>query len=174
MSDSQNLPINQLKLISLLELCKKEAEHLIFSWQRIFPQKNNPSPEWITSLKDNEEDAAHLEAFSSRFSRLQDSLGSKLLPALLTCLAETPSSQIENLNKAEKLGIISSTQEWLNVREMRNQLVHEYLEDTNKMLEALIAANRFTPVLIETFNKIRLKAIQTLSIEADVLPSSIK
>ena len=52
--------------------------------------------------------------------------------------------------------------------------MHEYLEDTNKMLEALIAANRFTPVLIETFNKIRLKAIQTLSIEADVLPSSIK
>ncbi len=43
---------------------------------------------------------------------------------------------MENLNRAERLGIIRDTQEWLGARGLRNRLVHEYIDD----LDALAAS----------------------------------
>lgn len=43
-----------------------------------------------------------------RFGRLQDTLGDKLLPLLLSLLGEKVSSAIDNLDRAERLGFIES------------------------------------------------------------------
>jgi hypothetical protein len=51
---------------------------------------------------------APLAAFVSRFGRLQDTVGDKLLPALLSALAEPVGPAIDNLDKAEKLGLLES------------------------------------------------------------------
>ena len=45
-----------------------------------------------------------LDAFVARFARLQDSLGDKLLPALLLALAEPVGAALDNLNVGERLG----------------------------------------------------------------------
>ena len=44
----------------------------------------------------------------ARFGRLQDTVGDKFLPTLLSALAETPGAAIDNLDKAEKLGLMAS------------------------------------------------------------------
>ena len=45
-----------------------------------------------------------LDAFVARLARLQDSLGDKLLPALLLVLAEPVGAALDNLNVGERLG----------------------------------------------------------------------
>jgi predicted nucleotidyltransferase len=44
----------------------------------------------VASLNSNGEDSERTDAFFARFGRLQDTLGDKLLPELLSCLGEKP------------------------------------------------------------------------------------
>lgn len=94
--------------------------------------------------------AERLDAFVGRFGRLQDNLGDKLLPQLLDAMAEKTGAVIENLDRAEKLGWIESADVWLEMRKLRNQMVHECIEDLNILISALKAGHAFVPVLIGT------------------------
>ena len=49
--------------------------------------------------------AERLDAFVSRFGRLQDTVGDKLLPALLFALAEKTGPAIDNLDRAENFDL---------------------------------------------------------------------
>ena len=105
---------------------------------------------WVKSLEDNDERSEMLDAFVSRYSRLQDSLGDKLLRAMLRASLEKTGSQLDNLLLAEKLGWIESTQNWIELRELRNRLVHEYMESADDLLEALHQALDGVQVLTAT------------------------
>ena len=88
-----------------------------------------------------------LDAFVARFARLQDSLGDKLLPALLTALAEPAGAAIDNLNRGERLGWLASVEAWRVIRALRNQMIHEYVEDRRVLESALVAARDAVPML---------------------------
>lgn len=88
-----------------------------------------------------------LDAFVARFARLQDSLGDKLLPALLAALAEPVGAAIDNLNRGERLGWIASVEAWRIIRALRNQMIHEYVEDRRVLEGALLAAHDAVPML---------------------------
>ncbi len=47
-----------------------------------------------------------------RFGRLHDTVGDKLLPALLPALGETPGPAIDNLDRAERLGWVDFADTW--------------------------------------------------------------
>lgn len=98
--------------------------------------------------------AERLDAFVGRFGRLQDNLGDKLLPQLLDAMAEKTGAAIENLDRAEKLGWIASADVWLEMRKLRNQMVHEYIEDLNILVSALNAGHAYVPILIETAQRL--------------------
>jgi hypothetical protein len=55
----------------------------------------------------------------------------------LLALAENPSSQIEVLNRAERLGVIEDVTSWLEARQLRNHLVHEYITDIDAFAKDL-------------------------------------
>lgn len=99
----------------------REGKHLRYSWSRLYSQDLDLT--WVNSLEDNPELAERLEAFVFRFGRMQDTIASKLLLRGLLALAETPASQIETLNRAEKLRVIESVKRWLEARKLRNRLV---------------------------------------------------
>jgi hypothetical protein len=101
--------------------------------------------------------AERLDAFVGRFGRLQDNLGDKLLPQLLDAMAEKTGAVIENLDRAEKLGWIESADVWLEMRKLRNQMVHEYIEDMNILISALQAGHKFVPVLIRTAQQLAVQ-----------------
>ena len=88
-----------------------------------------------------------LDAFVARFARLQDSLGDKLLPALLLALAEPVGAALDNLNVGERLGWFDSVQQWRSVRALRNPMIHEYVEDRWILEGALTAARDAVPML---------------------------
>ncbi len=53
-------------------------------------------------------------------------IADKLLQRWLMALAETPGSQIEILNRAERLGVIGDVEHWLEARKRRNKIIHKY------------------------------------------------
>lgn len=137
-----------LLLAQLVRVARKEAQHLSRTAARIKSQ--SPDLAWVQSLEDDDARGEMLDAFVSRFGRLQDTLGNKLLPAVLRSALEKTGTQLDNLLRAEKLGWIESVQDWVELRELRNRLIHEYVESPEDLLAALLAALRGVGILIET------------------------
>ncbi|NWG73470.1 MAG: hypothetical protein HXY24_02495 [Rubrivivax sp.] len=88
-----------------------------------------------------------VDAFVARFGRLQDTLADKLLPARLDWLAEPVGPAIDNLVRAERLGWLQSTDAWLEIRRLRNRMIHEYVRDPAELAQALERAHAAVPML---------------------------
>jgi len=95
------------------------------------------------------------EAFASRLNRFQDMLGDKLLPAVLLWKGEKVAAFIDNLNRAERLNWVESTSEWLEMRALRNRLVHEYILDAEEFAQSLNLANELSDTLFTTWQNIQ-------------------
>jgi len=135
--------LNRLQFLS--RVVQRERRHLLTTDQRVFSKPFTPAR--ASSLADNIDEAERVEAFVSRFGRLQDTLGDKLLPLYLEAVGERLGAAIDNLDRAEKLRLIPSTDGWLTMRKLRNQMVHEYIEDAVILADALQAGHEFAPTL---------------------------
>lgn len=160
------LPID--RFFWTLDIVEREGRHLRYSWNSLFASGRDPGADWVASLDQYPEEAIRLEAFVSRFSRMQDTIADKLIPRWLQSLAERTGSQIENLNRAERLGVLASTENWLVARKLRNQLVHEYMQDPEAFAAALVAAKEYSLMLMATYNRIRGYAEQRMALEAEL------
>jgi len=141
-----------LRLQFLVRVVRKECQHLATTDQRLFG--DSFTPERAGQLETDPDLAERVEAFVGRFGRLQDTLGDKLLPVLLVALGETPAAAIDNLDRAERLGLIVSADEWMTMRKLRNQMVHEYVEDLTVLASALQAGHESVPVLTNAANEL--------------------
>jgi len=137
-----------LRLQFLARVIRKECGHLAHTDRRLFEAPF--SVERAKQLDSDPEMAERVEAFVGRFGRLQDTLGDKLLPLLLAALGETPAATIDNLDKAERLDLINSADDWLAMRKLRNQMVHEYVEDPEILASALQSGHTFVAALVAT------------------------
>lgn len=131
-------PDTRKRLEFLARVIEKEVKHLDYASQQAF--KTPLTQQKVENLEQDPELALKIEAFTSRFCRLQDTLGDKLLPALLKALGEPAQALLINLNKAEKYGWLDSAETWMQLRQLRNQMIHEYIEDTSTLLAALTTA----------------------------------
>ena len=138
------------RLAFLARVLEKECNHLLSTDSRLF--RTAFTVETAQSLERNAQLAERVEAFVGRFGRLQDTLGDKLLPALLRALGERPGAVIDNLDRAEKLGFTPSADEWLAIRNLRNQMVQEYIEDPAVLANALTTAHARVATLVEATN----------------------
>ena len=136
------------RLKFLARVVNKESHHLGVSLKRVF--KVPFTIERAQTVYSDEDLSASLEAFTSRFARLQDTLGDKLIPQLLIAMGEKHASAIDNLDKAERFGWIVSADDWFAIRNLRNQMVHEYIEDLAILTSSIQTAQTFVPVLINT------------------------
>jgi phytoene dehydrogenase-like protein len=140
------------RLVFLLETVEKEGRHLLGTTARLFVEPIDPA--WVRHLEDRPELAERTDAFATRFGRMQDTLGDKLIPELLRRLAETPGAAIDNLNRMEKLGLLRSTSDWLEARNLRNRMIHEYMRDEAEFAGALNRAAELIPLLVDTYNAV--------------------
>jgi hypothetical protein len=134
------------RLDFLQRVVTKQIKHLEYSAMQVF--KEPLTVDRVASLTTDEDLAEKVEAFTSRFSRLQDTVGDKLLPTWLSALGEQTGAVIDNLDKAEKLGVLASADLWLEIRQLRNQMIHEYIESIEVLTNALQAAQGYQQELI--------------------------
>jgi len=154
------MTIDNLKerLKFLIRVIGKEIKHLEYSSSQVF--KQSITAKNIQGLIENPAFAESLEAYSGRFCRLQDTVGDKLLPAWLLAIGEQPQAAMDNLAKAEKLKMLSSAEEWVEIRLLRKQMVHEYIESMNVLSDALNRAHEYESQL-KQFGKSLIKDLKS-------------
>lgn len=127
------------RILFLARVVEREASYLEDTDRRLFAEPM--TPDRASSLPTDAVLAERVDAFVARFARLQDTLADKLLPALLRWLGERPGPFIDNLNAAERQGWVGNAAAWFELRRLRNQMIHEYVEDLTVLVDALNAAH---------------------------------
>ena len=128
--------VERLKLISAKDECKKHEARILKALEILKPSfpltVNN-----INSFGDDR--VAVLDQFLYRFAKLQDCIGLRLIPALYEALEndDRAIAFIDILNRLEKLGLLSSVNDWQFFRALRNNLAHEYPEREEDVVEAI-------------------------------------
>jgi hypothetical protein len=87
-------PKSAARLQFLLRVVGKECRHLATTDQRLFQAPFMPDD--APRLETDPDLAERVEAFVGRFGRLQDTVGDKLLPALLAALGEPVGAAVDN------------------------------------------------------------------------------
>jgi len=75
------------------------------------------------------EEMESFDSLTSKFSRTSDIFLQKLIRSTWILLHEESMPLIDTLNKAEKLDIINSADELIQIRDLRNQIAHEYIPE---------------------------------------------
>ncbi len=99
----------------------------------------------------NYEELETMEALTARFSRLSDIYTQKFLKSFFYLLGETNLTLIDKANYLEKYGIINSSKDLLEIRELRNSISHEYILD--ELQDLFKDAIAIFPILKEMINK---------------------
>ncbi|MEB3198159.1 MAG: hypothetical protein VKP62_13245 [Candidatus Sericytochromatia bacterium] len=147
------LPEHAERARQALALAEREAHHLAYTARTLFAEALDPA--WVAQLPQREDRAEKLDAFVSRFARLQDHLGDKLLPRFAALLGEAPRSLLDVLAFGERMGWIDDAEAFVGARKLRNLLVHEYLTDTTLFLDSLRSAASRTQMLLEVVARLR-------------------
>lgn len=155
-------PVQHERLVFLCRVTQKEIAHLQDTDRRLFADLF--TVEMAQRIETDPILAERLDAFVSRFGRLQDNLGDKFLPLLLQAMAEKPGTAIDNLDRAERLGWIESAETWLEVRKLRTQMVHEYIEDLAILSSALQAGHTHVATLVTAGRNLVAQAMRLITV----------
>lgn len=100
----------------------------------------------------SESDLEILETLSNRFSRAVDILISKVLRAIDLVELEEPGSRLDMVIRAEKRGFVAEYKTLIKLKDLRNELTHEYLEEQlNARFREVVAA---VPELVEIAQRV--------------------
>ncbi len=80
---------------------------------------------------------AIFDAYLKRFASIQDFLGAKIFPILLQLNGIFTTKMSEVIYHIEKEEIIDSLEQWVELREIRNELEHDYPEELAEALNDL-------------------------------------
>ena len=152
------LPEHAQPALLALDLAHKEARHLRYSQTTLFALPIDLA--WVQNLGDRPEVAEKVEAFVSRFGRLQDHLGEKLLPRMAALVGERSKTLLDTLAIAERLDLLASADAFIAARRLRNALVHEYMHDAQTFLDSLLAAQQACDMLFQVVEKAQAEAVR--------------
>ena len=116
-------------------------------------------PRHICVANPGKEDRRLLDQFAYRYTRLQDDMGAKLMPASLKALAENVAtmSALDRFARLEQLGWLVSADDWQTLRQIRNQFAHDYPDNPTERFERLQAAIHAAAQLIAVLTQFQSK-----------------
>jgi len=150
------------KLRPAIQECRQHQMRLHAAWKEAI---NFPAIKDNTIQGLSEEQIRTLDQLIFRFGKLQDAIGARLLPAMLRILQEWQDNEafLDKLNKAEKLGLLPSAEQWLLLRELRNQTAHEYPEHPEIVLANLRHLVAHVPMLEKAYAQLDNAASERLN-----------
>jgi hypothetical protein len=91
----------------------------------------------------DEEHIEHIDQFIYRFTKLQDSMGTRLLPSLYAYIEtdDSPKPFLTIITRLEQLSILTSADQWQFFRNLRNNLAHDYPESLGQTVDTLNTLN---------------------------------
>ena len=144
----------EYKLNFSLKECAQHRAHLESAWREAvgFPALQTEAKD--ITLTDSQ--IRTLDQLVFRFGKLQDAIDTRLFPALLQLLQEWQENEafLDKLNRAEKLGLLDSVEQWQRLRELRNQITHEYPDNPEAIIIGLRRLVEHVPRLLELHGRI--------------------
>jgi len=107
-------------LVDAWQTCQQAATWLNRSYNQ------SPTPPYENLEAD---DLDQLEALSSRFGRLTDLVMHKVFRAIDRYELEETGSLLDSSNRAVKRGLVDSVDALRDLKDLRNEIVHEYAVD---------------------------------------------
>ena len=91
---------------------------------------------------ENFEKIKTIDTFIYRFIKLQDLMGEKLFKVFLDEIGEYKDnmSLLDILDKLEKFEILDDAHEWMEYRQLRNKLTHEYPNNEQDIIDGIYLA----------------------------------
>ena len=111
-----------------------------------------------------EDEVSYTDQLILRFLKLQDLMGQKLFNQILLILQEdyTERPMLDIINRLEQLRIIDSAEKWIELREVRNLITHDYPHMVAELIEGLNQLSINSKELSALFEKIRKTIISRI------------
>ena len=94
-----------------------------------------------------------LETLTSRFARVSDMLLQKIFRSIDQLELEAGGTLLDALHRAEKRGLIDSVDQFRLIRELRNEIAHEYsLDELHELFKSVLEQ---TPVLFTMIDRVK-------------------
>ena len=156
------LNLDKIKLHKYLNECDKHLQRIEEAYddiEEIIPL----SVEKYKTLSKDEVQA--IDQYLYRFSKLQDTMGQKLFRLILDIYDPLDESIpfIDVLNRLEKLDFLESAKEWINLRDKRNAIAHQYDDEPYEMTQAMNDVLSQKNIIKAIYLKIKWK------VEADLI-----
>lgn len=130
------LSMENIKLQKYVKECEKHLlrmEQAYSEIKSILPLSHHQ----YSNLKD--EEVKNIDQFLFRFSKMQDTIGDKIFKIILQDY--NPDFQklsfLDFLHELEKREIITSAQDWIILRKVRNNIAHQYDDEPEEMSQAI-------------------------------------
>ena len=106
-------------------------------------------------LKIDKIQSSFIDQLNFRFTKLQDTIGESILRGILIFSKEDIRKMtfLDILNKLEALEVLDKD-EWLNLREVRNEIAHEYSFNQDEVVDSINLIYNKVDDLILIYNKL--------------------
>lgn len=143
----------ELRLNTILKECEKHLSRMNSAFKKINSSLPLDENKYINLSEDEIE---HIDQFLYRFTKLQDAIGERLFKAVLTRVGEETYKMtfIDIFNRLEQLEIIEDYDKWQELREIRNELAHEYEDEPKENAKRLNKIFQMKEILVSYFIKI--------------------
>ncbi|RKX73114.1 MAG: hypothetical protein DRP87_19480 [Spirochaetes bacterium] len=105
----------------------------------------------------SEDQVEHLDQLIYRFTKMQDSMGRRLLPSLYAYVEadDSPKPFLTIIARLEQLSILTSAEDWQFFRNLRNNLAHDYPESIGQTVDTLNTLDTEFESFATMYEKIR-------------------
>ena len=134
-----------------LEEILKQHWDLLLRSLKTLQQSREKTQVYLNKTDLNFEELESIDSLTSKFGRTSDIYLQKVLRTVWLLLREDTVPLIDLLNRAEKLMMILSADQLLQMRDIRNQITHEYLPEA--ALELALEVNRKTEQLAQNIEQ---------------------
>lgn len=107
----------------------------------------------------SKEDRRLLDQFAYRYTRLQDDMGARLIPAVLHALGEDIAAMpmLDRLSRMEQLAWLPSAEKWGELCRIRNEFAHDYPETMEERFERMQLALSSAQAVADVFKAMSVK-----------------
>ncbi len=151
------LDLTKIKINRYFNECDKHLQRV----EEAYGDISTILPISVSKYKNlTKDEVQDIDQYLFRFAKLQDTLGDKVFRLLLKAYEPTDEVLpfIDLLNKLEKLGFISSAKEWMNLREIRNEISHQYDDEPEEMCQAINNILNHKDIIKEIYLKVKEKS----------------
>jgi predicted nucleotidyltransferase len=150
------LDLDKIKLKKYFNECDKHLQRI----EEAYADIENCIPLTVEKYKTlSKDEVQDIDQYLYRFSKLQDTLGDKIFRVILNIYEPThaPIPFIDLLHKLEKFGFLEHTKEWINLRDKRNRIAHQYDDEPFEMTQAINDILQQKDILKAIYLKIKNK-----------------